>query len=172
MAARDVLPVQGLHPELGLLLAMFEDGTREWREELGEVDEETVVRQAFPNGHSIGAVLMHIADVELWWIQEVAAGRPVSAEDEERLLANQTDQDAVKWPAPPRQPLAWYYEQLDEIRARTERIVRELKDPEHIARRDNGREYTLRWILHHVITHEAYHGGQAVLLSLLPGSGG
>ena len=28
-------------------------------------------------------------------------------------------------------------------------------------------EFTLRWLLHHVITHEAYHGGQAVLLSIM-----
>ena len=27
--------------------------------------------------------------------------------------------------------------------------------------------YTARYLLGHVITHEAYHGGQAVLLSLM-----
>jgi uncharacterized damage-inducible protein DinB len=31
-----------------------------------------------------------------------------------------------------------------------------------------GRKYdfSLRWLLQHVITHEAYHGGQAALLKL------
>ena len=167
MTARDVQPVPGLHPEIGLLLAMLDDGTQEWRRELGEVDEETLAWQAFPEGHSIGAVLLHIADVELYWFQEVAAGVPRSAEDGERLLSARTDQYAVQWPAPPRQPLAWYFQQQDEVRARTRRIVRELNDPEHVGRGHSGREFTLRWILHHVLTHEAYHGGQAVLLSLL-----
>jgi uncharacterized damage-inducible protein DinB len=30
-----------------------------------------------------------------------------------------------------------------------------------------NRTCTVRWILHHVIEHESYHLGQAVLLSLM-----
>jgi uncharacterized damage-inducible protein DinB len=163
---RDLTAVDGLEPQLGLLLAMLDDGTREWRGEIGDVPEDAVVWQPFPGGHSIGAVILHMADAELYWVQEIAAGQPVSADDEARLLSKQTDQYAVRWPTPPARPLAWYFQQRDEVRARTHQIVRKLGDPGHLGARGD-RRYTLRWILHHVIGHEAYHGGQAVLLSLM-----
>ena len=82
----DVPPVEGLNPEVGLLLAMLDDGTREWRGELGEVPEEAAVWQPFPNGHSIGAVILHVAGVEAFWLHQVAAGRERSSEEEARLL--------------------------------------------------------------------------------------
>lgn len=71
----------------------------------------------------------------------------------------------MQWPTPPRKPLAWYLEQQDTIRTRTREIIRTLNDPE-MAIPCKGQTFTLRWLLHHVLTHEAYHGGQAVLLAL------
>ncbi|MCI2430864.1 DinB family protein [Candidatus Acetothermia bacterium] len=163
----DVKPVAGLDPQVGLLLTMLDDGTKEWREELGEIEvpDEAVIWQPFPQGHSIGAVILHIASVEAFWLQGVADGRPLSPEERKILLDDETDQYAIRWPTPPRHPLAWFYEQHDRIRKETHRTIQRLADPEHLGRRGE-RSYTLRWLLHHVITHEAYHGGQAVLLAL------
>ncbi|MFQ5796359.1 MAG: DinB family protein [Candidatus Bipolaricaulia bacterium] len=164
---RDVRPVPGLDPQVGLLLAMLDDGTKEWREELGELEvpDEAVVWQPFPQGHSIGAVILHIAEAEAFWLQEVADGRSHLLEELEALLSEEIDQYAVHWPTPPKRPLTWFYEQHDRIREEIRHTIRRLADPEHLGRRGK-REYTLRWMLHHVITHEAYHGGQAVLLAL------
>jgi uncharacterized damage-inducible protein DinB len=170
MKRYDVPPVEGLDREVGLLLAMLDDGTREWRGELGDVPDEAVVWQPFRNGHSIGAVILHIAAVEVYWLHHVAGGREQSPEEEERLMGDAVDQYAVRWPAPPACPLAWYFEQHDAVRARTRAIISEINDLERItedAGHSGKREFTLRWLLHHVITHEAYHGGQAVLLSLM-----
>ena len=162
----DVTPVEGLNVEIGLLLAMLDDNTQEWREELGDVPEETMVWQPAPDMHSVGALILHIADVEAYWLYQIAAGGERSEEELRRLLSEETQQYAAQWPAPPTQPLSWYYAQHDAIRERTHQTVRTLNDPIHTgSRRD--KDYTLRWLLHHVITHEAYHGGQAVLLSLL-----
>ena len=162
----DVQPVEGMDVQIGLLLAMLDDATQSWRKDLGDVSEDAICRQPVPDGHSIGAVLLHIADVESHWLYAVATGQARSEEEVRRLLSRETRQYAVQWPVPPRQPLAWYYAQHDEIRERTRRTVRELNNPEHIGiRREQG--FTLRWLLHHVLTHEAYHSGQAVLLSLL-----
>ncbi len=166
----DVAPAAGLDPQLGLLLAMLDDGTNEWREELcedGEITPEAIIWQPFKEGHSIGAIILHIADVEAFWIEEVAAQRPRDEEEFKRLLSEETQQMSVKWPVPPQKPLSWYWEQHDAIRKRTHKTVRELADPLITRFRPNRNSYyTLRWILHHVITHEAYHGGQAVLCAL------
>jgi uncharacterized damage-inducible protein DinB len=162
----DVTPVSGLEIQVGLLLEMLDDNTRDWREELGEVTEDTLVWQPVTEGHSIGALLLHIADVEAYWLYEIATGTPRTGEELAALLSEETQQYDGKWPEPPRRPLSWYYEQHDAIRARTHQVVRQLNDPERIGKRREV-EFTLRWLLHHVITHEAYHGGQAVLLALM-----
>ena len=161
----DIVPEQGLNVEIGLLLAMLDDNTQNWREELGDVPQEAVVWQPVSNGHSIGAILFHIADVEAFWLHEIATGQPRSQEERDALLSDATDQYGGKWPAPPIRPLAWYYEQHDAIRVRTREIVQEINNPEHVGKR-RDKEFTLRWLLYRVLAHEAYHGGQAVLLAL------
>lgn len=166
----DVAPAQGFEPTVGLLLGILESGTRKWRSELGRVSKERVIWQPFPNGHSIGAVILHIADVEAYWLHEVTVGRKLSAEEEARLLTHSTRQYDIQWPQPPPRPLAWFFEQHDAIRARTREIVASLEGTEQTFPQKR-RAFTLRWLLHHVIHHEAYHGGQAVLLSLMHAAG-
>ncbi len=164
----DVPPAPGTDPQIGLLLAMLDDATTEWRGELGDASDETVVWQPFPGGHSIGTLLLHIADVEAYWLHQIGAGQARSEEDLARLLSQETQQYDLSWPRPPAQPLSWFRAQHDEIRARTRRIVSTWDDPT-LARPRDAAEFTRRWLLHHVLTHEAYHGGQAVLLSVLHG---
>jgi len=164
----DVLPVPSADVQIGLLRAMLDDGTRDWREELGAVSDETVLWQPFPGGHSIGALILHIADVEAYWLHQIGAGQARSEEELTRLLSQETQQYEGVWPVPPREPLSWFLAQHDEIRARTRQIVSAWDDPAHVRSREDT-EFTRRWLLHHVLTHEAYHGGQAVLLSILHG---
>ena len=164
----DVAPTVGLDVQMGLLLAMLDDGTNEWREELGAVSDEMVLWQPFPDGHSIGALILHIADVEAYWLHQIGDGQARSDEELSRLLSKETQQYDLSWPRPPAQPLSWFLAQHDEIRARTRQIVSTWDDPAHVRSRKDTK-FTRRWLLHHVLTHEAYHGGQAVLLSILHG---
>jgi uncharacterized damage-inducible protein DinB len=166
MSKIDLTPLEDIHPEIGLLLAILDDVTKEWTGELGRVSKETLVWQPRPEGHSIGALILHIADVEAYWLHEVAAGQPLTEAHNRLFLSEETQQYQGKWPTPPKRPLSWYLEQHRAIRERTYALVRNLSDLNHVGR--NGeREFTLRWLLNHVISHEAYHGGQAVLLASL-----
>jgi uncharacterized damage-inducible protein DinB len=162
----DLPPAAGHNLQIGLLMTMLDDCTRNWRyEELGWVKDEAIVWQPFPNGHSIGGLLLHIAWVEHFWLHEIACGYQAPAEERELFMTDQTDMDAVKWPTPPNKPLKWYFDQHDRIRARTRELMAGLTDPEQFFDwRDN--KVSLRWLIYHVITHEAYHGGQIVLLAL------
>ncbi len=164
----DVTPIEGIDPQLGVLLASLDEGTREWRGELGEQDQEAVVWQPAPGAQSVGALILHMVEAELFWLREVAAGEAVPPADYKAVMADQIDQYAGQWPSPPRQPLSWFFAKHDAMRGQTHAIVRRLNDPEHVGKRgERGeRSFTLRWILQHVLTHEAYHGGQAVLLML------
>jgi uncharacterized damage-inducible protein DinB len=166
MAYVDIVPVADTDIQIGLLLAVLEDVTREWTEELGDIPDAFLLWQAFPGGHSIGALILHIVDVEAFWLHQVAAGLARSEEELRTLLSEETDQYALQWPTPPAKPLSWYLEQHRNIRERTRQYVLAIGNPEHTGKHQDY-EFTLRWLLNHVISHEAYHGGQAVLLALM-----
>ena len=78
---------------------------------------------AVPRAHSIGALILHMADVEAYWLHEVGAGQVRSEEELSRLLSQETQQYQIQWPVPPAQPLSWYYAQHNAIRRRTHELV-------------------------------------------------
>lgn len=161
----DVRPVEGYEPEIGLLLASLEDGRREWLGEMGDVDERALVQRPFPGGPSIGAEILHIAWVEAAWIARSVGGRALSEEFQRRTRADETDVDAARWPDAPQMPLADYLALLEEVRGTTREVLRAERDPARAIQSDpQWQPDTVRWIVSHVVQHEAYHGGQAVLV--------
>ena len=115
----DLPPVSGMPAEMGTLLVALEDSSREWRGELGDVPIEALTWQPFPGGHSIGAVLLHIADVENYWVHDFCQGFTTPNHEKAELLGEETMQDDVSWPTPPAKALEWYIEKLEWARART-----------------------------------------------------
>ena len=160
--------VRGKNPA-ELFISMLQDGTREWREELGKVPRAAMTWRPYKDGYSIGALILHIVDVEAYWIEVFAAGKKLSEDEEKELMSNETDQYRGKWPIPHDWPLSKYFALQDRVRERSIKTIRKLKPDLVLKRSSGGQKYevTLNWILHHVVTHEAYHGGQAVLLKAL-----
>jgi uncharacterized damage-inducible protein DinB len=171
---RDIPPAKAASSEIGLLLGMLDLTTEKMRQELGEIPDEALVWQPYPNGHSIGAILIHVAACEACWLHEVAAGEIVGGGGEniadletEWMGGNPIDQYAGSWPTPPAKSLSWYYGLQDQVRARTHELVRNLDaDTYRTVTWRPDRECTVRWIIHCNIEHQAYHLGQAVLLNL------
>jgi uncharacterized damage-inducible protein DinB len=163
----DAEPLPGYQEPYGLLCAILQDGTNEWRWELDpDLSEDAVVWQPYPGTHSIGAIILHIIAVEIFWFERFALDLPTDPEESRILMADETDVDAWHWPAPPRKPLSWYFEFHDSIRARTLENIKKWP-PADSAKQHHNRQVTMRWVFGHVIQHEAYHGGQAVLLNRL-----
>ena len=163
----DAEPLPGYQEPYGLLCAILQDGTREWRGELdADLSEDAVVWQPHPGTHSIGGVILEIAAVEIFWFEKFALDIPYDPEEMKLLMADQIDVDAWRWPPPHRQPITWYFELHDRIRARTLENIKKWPTAD-FARDLHGNPRTMRWVLGHVIQHEAYHGGQAVLLNRL-----
>lgn len=167
MTRFDVAPTEGFHPEIGLLLATLEDGSREWREELGEPTPGALRWQPFPNGHSIGTLILHIAHAEAWWIEEALAGRKLTSEEKRDLLHDETHQDDVMWPTPPEWTCAEFFDRLDRVRKRTAETLRSVTGPDRTVVLSDEYSTSVRWIVAHLVQHESYHGGQAVLLRLM-----
>ncbi|WP_309685764.1 DinB family protein [Armatimonas sp.] len=151
--------------EINNWLVQLDQASHEWLSELGDdVNEAELIWQAFPDGHSIGAVLTHIAEVEAYWLHHIACGEPYQ-DMEGDVLNGEIDQYGIKWPPPPPHPLSFYKALLATTRDKTKTLIGALENPNHTALRGE-REFTLSWLMTHVIVHEAYHGGQAVLLLL------
>lgn len=149
--------------ELGVLVAALEDGTREWRGELGEPSDAAVVWQPFPNGPSIGGIILHMAGCEWYWLNKFVSGEPEPGDDPAITYDGTLDQDAVQWPTPPAKPIGWYFDVLSERRAKSIEMIRNHGQPERVYSRHDC-EVTYGWILAHLVQHDSYHGGQAVLL--------
>jgi uncharacterized damage-inducible protein DinB len=165
---QDIEPLAGYPADYAILLAMLQDGTRDWRDEIGEVTEDELVWQPHPGAHSIGGVILHMVDVEGWWIEEAVLGRERSVEETQELLSEETQQYKGLWPTPPRKPLSYYYELQDRVRERTIESVRAFGPvTDTVTGTPWEKAYTLRWVLNHVVAHESYHAGQAVLLKSL-----
>jgi uncharacterized damage-inducible protein DinB len=163
MSIYDVAPVEAFHPELGLLLATWADSTREWRRNLGEPSDEALVWQPYREGPSIGGLMLHMAACERYWLQDFAVGVKLDPNDPAIAYDAQVDQYVPHWATPPAHPLAWYFEVLDSTRAEMVALVSAERDPTRLMpRRDYHVSY--RWILAHLVEHDSYHGGQAVLL--------
>ncbi len=153
---------------MGSFASMIEDSTREWKDELGEVPIEGIVWQPFPMGYSIGSQLLHIIGVEKWWIHDCCGGIPFSDEDKKLLMWNETNVDDAIWPTPPSQHLDWYIDILKETRAKTIEVLAGITDDiRTYTSTRTGNTFSVRWMVAHTIEHDAYHGGQAVMLKTL-----
>ncbi len=162
----DVSPLPGYPLEYGLLLASLEDSSREWRGELGEVPQPLMSWQPYRHAPSIGANLLHIAFVEAWWVESFCLGGEVPTELDSKISLEGTSVDNLMWGTPPDEPLSYYFDLLDTVRQRTLEFVKEFPEPESV-KANNWGTMTLRWVLAHVVQHDSYHGGQAVLLKYL-----
>lgn len=155
-------PDPAAHPELGVLVAAWQDGTREWRENLGRVSREAVCWQPYEYGPSIGGLILHMMDCETWWLRVVADQESDDPNTPDGVYARELNADRHHWPAPPKQPLAWYYALQDARREENLTYVRRHPDPNTL---HGGRpDVSYRWIVAHLVQHDSYHGGQAVLL--------
>jgi uncharacterized damage-inducible protein DinB len=160
---RDAAPISGYPPPYDLLLAILQDGTSEWREEVwDEVGPDAVTWRATPGGPSIGAIVLHMIAVEVGWLEEFVLQQPRDPLIWQELLIEETDVDEGRWPDPPRKNLQWYYDLQDRYRLRTLEVVKRYPSADTLIGQERKR--TPRWVLGHVIQHEAYHGGQVVML--------
>lgn len=160
----DVKPLEGYHPEIGVLLASWKDGTREWaKENLGSPTPEALRWQAYEGGPSIGAIMMHMISCDIWWIESVALGLENPTQNEATEFDKQIDQMNGVWPTPPDHPAGWYFDLMLSTRERLFELLRGQDQSDRICRFKEY-QFTLRWIIAHLVQHDSYHGGQAVML--------
>jgi len=153
----------GIDGDLGTLVATLQDGTREWMGNLESPSPEAVIWQPYSNGPSIGGNLLHIAGCEWYWLGKFVNGESEPEEDPAIKYDKILDQGSHIWPTPPAQPIEWYFKVLADRRAKTIEMIRAHGRPQAVYS-GRGSESTYGWIVAHLVEHDSYHGGQAVLL--------
>lgn len=113
----------------------------------------------------IGAYLMHLAECDIHWLEEISG---VKQSDELKKKSYFDVWYDCKKPEPPTQPLE-YQEYLDVITETRKNFMNYLDtisddDLELVARKVKDWDITKKWIVYHILEHEAHHRGQMFML--------
>ncbi len=172
MSRKVLNPAPGMSPHIAYYFSALEEVREQLRAAVFELSDEVIGRLAFPGAHSIGALALHIGEAEWWWMHCVISGHKLTAEDKSAPYW-----DVLKDPegfARKHYSAEFCLREIDRIRSQTRNIVSSFGDMDleqiiSFERRGTINEYNLRWILHHLIDHEAQHKGQILMLRRLLG---
>jgi uncharacterized damage-inducible protein DinB len=172
MSRRTLTSVPGFATGIGFYLSAMEEVREQLCEAVEGMSKDHIANPAIPGAHSIGALVLHIGEAEWYWMQCVVSGHKVT--DEIRCAPYW---DVLKDPkgfSDKRYSAEFCLNEIKRIREQTHRTLAAFKDSDlerifSIERRGEMHERSLRWILHHLIDHEAQHKGQILMLKRLQG---
>ena len=168
MKERVLTPHPGLATGIGYYLAGMEEVRAQLVAAVKDIPNDVIGKPAFLGAHSIGGLVLHIGEAEWFWMQMVVTGHQLTEEDEKAPFWDILDNvDAV---ARNGYTTEFCLQEAEKIRNQTRDVLFSYsdKDLERMYERpDKPIVHTLRWILHHLIDHEARHKGQILMLKRL-----
>jgi uncharacterized damage-inducible protein DinB len=157
---------------IALFVAQMDDQSHRLTEHTRGATVDELSWQPAPGLNTIGMLLAHIAVVEVYWMSILTR----TPNDCPRVLGIGFDDDGIPMPeggAPPAvlagKDLAFFDDLLRKARANTMALASPLGDAtltemiEQVGR-VRRRQVSGRWILYHILEHEAGHYGQINLL--------
>jgi uncharacterized damage-inducible protein DinB len=162
------------HPGLSTGIGYYLSGMEEVRSQLvaavKSVPDDLIGKPAFLGAHSIGALVLHIGEAEWFWMQMVVGGHELTEEDKQAPCWDILDD--VEGVARKGYTTEFCLNEADKIRNQTRDLLfgyndRDLERIITFERNGKETEHNLRWILHHLIDHEAQHKGQILMLKRL-----
>lgn len=174
MPSHILRPVEGFSPGIGFYLSAMEEVREQVRAAVAGLAGDKLDRPAFLGAHSIGALVLHMGETEWWWMQCVVSGHKLTEEDRRAPFWDVLEQPNAF--ASRGYTTEFCLQEIDKIRSQTRQLLASFNDDdlEHISsyeRKDETHEQSLRWVLHHLIDHEAQHKGQILMLKRIMGSG-
>jgi uncharacterized damage-inducible protein DinB len=149
-------------PTFETLRKTLDQGTRDWKKSLGEVSEEQIGWKPPNEERSIGGIFLHMIAWEAWWCERFVAGGEIEPQTLASLNLSHFFDLSANTPHPPAKPLEWYYDQMVLNRERCQLVFEIVRPETKIKRGETSR--SVQWVFNHLINHDSYHGGQAVLL--------
>jgi hypothetical protein len=176
LASRVLEPAAGIRsPEAASFLAQLDDLSSRMFADLRGLTSADLAFQLRPGTNTIGMLLVHCAGAEVHWLLTATTG--TGDEPIRKALGIGPDDDGMPLPEKGRPPahlrgwtLADYRRLHDRARRFTRRALARMS-PADVSRgkarlRWNGEKQVMntRWILYHVLEHQAGHYGQMLLL--------
>ncbi|MGI8775667.1 MAG: DinB family protein [Actinomycetota bacterium] len=142
-------------PELEMLRAFLDYHRATILQKIADVDEEDLRKQMVPSGTSLLGILKHLAHVERWWFRTVFHDEeldyPWTDDDPDadwRIDDSESAEDIVR---------------LYKYETAMAREIVNAAAPDDVAKRKQT-QFSLRWILLHMIQETARHNGHADIL--------
>ena len=165
-----LVPHPGLSREMGLLLSGMEEVREQVRQAVRSLSNEQIGRPLFLGAHPIGALVLHIGEAEWWWMQCIVAGHQLTD-----AIRKSAFWDVLEDPegfGAHGYTAEFCLQEIDKIRNQTRDLLfsrsdADLESIHVIEKKDGTHQHSLRWILHHLIDHEAQHKGQILMLKRL-----
>jgi uncharacterized damage-inducible protein DinB len=164
------------HPGLSTGIGYYLSGMEEVREQLigavKNIPDDVIGKPAFLGAHSIGGLVLHIGEAEWFWMQMVVSGHRLTEEDKKAAYWDVLDDfDCVSARCYTTQ---FCLQEIEKIRNQTRDVLFNYNDSDldrmiSFERKGRQTEHSLRWVLHHLIDHEAQHKGQILMLKRLMG---
>ncbi len=168
-AKRIDLPERGTQePQVGLFYIMQQELRGRTKSAAADLTPTQLAWKPDDGGNSAGELLLHIAEAEVWWIKQVCAGEALTTAEQDDYRTELYGDPS----APPlaEQPFEWFVDKLDETRRFTMVWYTTLSDLSldntrpYTAEDGKAYEFTIRWILFHLLEHEAGHRAQILSL--------
>jgi uncharacterized damage-inducible protein DinB len=157
-----------MNEQIQLLKWMLEDVRKVTLAGVSHLSKEQLFQAPIEGESSIGSYLMHLGECDLSW-QEILSGKEQPSDLKKRCYFD-------KWfdvpdPEPPKDPLEVkeYIETIAATRKNFLEYISTLEDTElenevTIQRKSGERKLKKKWIIYHIIEHEAHHRGQMFML--------
>ena len=170
MRRRVLGPHPGLSTGIGYYLAGMEEVRSQIAAAVKDIPDDLIGKPPFLGSHSIGGLVLHIGEAEWFWMQMVVSGHQLTDEDKNAPYWDILDD--VERVARNGYSGEFCLKEAEKIRNQTRDVLFSYNDKDLeriISFERNGKtsEYNLRWILHHLIDHEAQHKGQIFMLKRL-----
>ncbi len=161
-----------------LLVYMLEDIRKVTLKGVSGLTKEQLFTKPIQGEFPIGAYLMHLAEVDLFWLN-VLNGIEIDAELKKRSYSDTWFDSGDKF-NPPKVPIE-IEEYLDVLQLGRSRVLEYIKslydnDLEEIITQkwmsggvENSSSFSRKWVIYHLIEHEAHTRGQMFMLIRMAG---
>lgn len=162
--------------QIELLIYMLEDIRKVTLKGVSGLTKEQLFAEPIPGEFPIGAYLMHLAEADLGWMQTLT-GEEQPEEMKKRCFYGAWYDVPPEEFDPPKEPIEpeEYINAIAEVRGRLYDYLGKMKDEDleiklKIKRSPTHEvEITKKWIIYHLIEHEAHTRGQMFLLIRMAG---
>lgn len=157
------------NPQISLLKWMLEDVRNETLKGVNHLTREQLFQPPVKDEFPIGAYLMHLAEVDISWL-EIISGNDQPDELKRKSYFDKWFDSRENYDPPKEAPeIKDYFDILEQTRQNFLDYVSELKDnqleEEVILKRKKGDiKFSRKWIIYHILEHEAHTRGQMFML--------